>query len=122
MEAIILCFFFSSRRRHTRCGRDWSSDVCSSDLTALGLAGSLALQPGLTHPIHNLEYTDVACSGATINQGILGQYVGVTPLRPSGPGPARTPLPTQIQQVKSWLASVNRANADVVVISIGGND
>src|SRR5207245_3703776 len=27
-----LCFFFSSRRRHTRCYRDWSSDVCSSDL------------------------------------------------------------------------------------------
>src|SRR2546429_6190603 len=24
--------FFSSRRRHTRCSRDWSSDVCSSDL------------------------------------------------------------------------------------------
>src|SRR5690554_7631353 len=24
--------FFSIRRRHTRCGRDWSSDVCSSDL------------------------------------------------------------------------------------------
>src|SRR6266498_4866728 len=29
-----MLFFFSSRRRHTRCGRDWSSDVCSSDLTA----------------------------------------------------------------------------------------
>src|SRR2546429_3299915 len=30
---IRLCvFFFSSRRRHTRCSRDWSSDVCSSDL------------------------------------------------------------------------------------------
>src|SRR5205809_7484130 len=28
-----LYFFFSSRRRHTRCSRDWSSDVCSSDLT-----------------------------------------------------------------------------------------
>src|SRR5690606_16307733 len=27
-------FFFSSRRRHTRFSRDWSSDVCSSDLTA----------------------------------------------------------------------------------------
>src|ERR1035438_10763955 len=25
-------FFFSSRRRHTRCLSDWSSDVCSSDL------------------------------------------------------------------------------------------
>src|SRR5699024_4945892 len=28
----IRCFFFSSRRRHTRSKRDWSSDVCSSDL------------------------------------------------------------------------------------------
>src|SRR3989440_2748231 len=27
-----VCFFFSSRRRHTRSDRDWSSDVCSSDL------------------------------------------------------------------------------------------
>src|SRR5690554_1606515 len=30
--AFLFFFFFSSRRRHTRCGRDWSSDVCSSDL------------------------------------------------------------------------------------------
>src|SRR3712207_3649362 len=29
-----VCFFFSSRRRHTRYWRDWSSDVCSSDLFA----------------------------------------------------------------------------------------
>src|SRR5256884_2958041 len=29
---MIVFFFFSSRRRHTRCSRDWSSDVCSSDL------------------------------------------------------------------------------------------
>src|SRR5207245_3981650 len=29
---VSLFFFFSSRRRHTRCYRDWSSDVCSSDL------------------------------------------------------------------------------------------
>src|SRR5947199_7356955 len=28
-------FFFSNRRRHTRCLSDWSSDVCSSDLTSL---------------------------------------------------------------------------------------
>src|SRR5439155_14842968 len=32
---ITFCFFFSSRRRHTRWPRDWSSDVCSSDLTRL---------------------------------------------------------------------------------------
>src|SRR2546429_2500185 len=35
-------FFFSSRRRHTRCSRDWSSDVCSSDLHVTELdVGSL---------------------------------------------------------------------------------
>src|SRR5256884_5546350 len=31
-------FFFSSRRRHTRCSRDWSSDVCSSDLREMLVA------------------------------------------------------------------------------------
>src|SRR5256886_12663749 len=31
-DRVVLCFFFSSRRRHTRFDCDWSSDVCSSDL------------------------------------------------------------------------------------------
>src|SRR5699024_11955427 len=31
--------FLSSRRRHTRSKRDWSSDVCSSDLIYLGVPG-----------------------------------------------------------------------------------
>src|SRR3712207_5822960 len=44
--------FFSSRRRHTRYWRDWSSDVCSSDLAvafalAPGQAHELPLAPGL---------------------------------------------------------------------------
>src|SRR5699024_11627259 len=36
-------FFFSSRRRHTRSKRDWSSDVCSSDL------GPARTRPALAH-------------------------------------------------------------------------
>src|SRR2546422_4989216 len=43
MRCVILFvyfFFFSSRRRHTRCSRDWSSDVCSSDLHSLRHAES----------------------------------------------------------------------------------
>src|SRR3989440_8241380 len=32
---LLFFFFFSSRRRHTRSDRDWSSDVCSSDLLHL---------------------------------------------------------------------------------------
>src|SRR5699024_11596051 len=40
----LLVFFFSSRRRHTRSKRDWSSDVCSSDLhgTPSGIDNTLA--------------------------------------------------------------------------------
>src|SRR5207245_8813098 len=45
-------FFFSSRRRHTRCYRDWSSDVCSSDL----------LEDTLPLP--------------AISQGLAGQTIG----------------------------------------------
>src|SRR5690606_39670082 len=50
------CFFFSSRRRHTRFSRDWSSDVCSSDLHGdhtFGLPGLLASasMAGRTEPL-----------------------------------------------------------------------
>src|SRR3989442_2760428 len=42
-------FFFSSRRRHTRCGRDWSSDVCSSDLSkSMPWAAAMASTPTMT--------------------------------------------------------------------------
>src|SRR2546429_872164 len=49
MPPITIClsvrvFFFSSRRRHTRCSRDWSSDVCSSDLIAILPAMGLCSQ------------------------------------------------------------------------------
>src|SRR3712207_8811020 len=36
-------FFFSSRRRHTRYWRDWSSDVCSSDLPSNGTTAGRSL-------------------------------------------------------------------------------
>src|SRR5215813_14693630 len=40
-----IVFFFSSRRRHTRCGRDWSSDVCSSDLIGPTPPGTGVMAP-----------------------------------------------------------------------------
>src|SRR2546429_2885738 len=43
--AVCCCFFFSSRRRHTRCSRDWSSDVCSSDLNLIEAASGGRLTP-----------------------------------------------------------------------------
>src|SRR5947209_13672564 len=51
----IFFFFFSSRRRHTRYWRDWSSDVCSSDLLAalvdVGHAGRRQLEQGLAQRV-----------------------------------------------------------------------
>src|SRR5690554_7655843 len=44
MSSPVVSFFFSSRRRHTRCGRDWSSDVCSSDLEAASEAKRFAAE------------------------------------------------------------------------------
>src|SRR5204863_6393006 len=40
-----IAFFFSSRRRHTRSLRDWSSDVCSSDLQIGGFSESDSSNP-----------------------------------------------------------------------------
>src|SRR5206468_9364555 len=59
-------FFFSSRRRHTRSDRDWSSDVCSSDLhvgrqsfaqAGFSLGGRFAAQPSVQteHPLHRVN-------------------------------------------------------------------
>src|SRR5690606_39823502 len=48
--------FFSSRRRHTRFSRDWSSDVCSSDLGAYRwLHGRVHFTPDEPRPIEGLE-------------------------------------------------------------------
>src|SRR2546429_9258965 len=42
-------FFFSSRRRHTICSRDWSSDVCSSDLTLSGSTPNVIYTPAANY-------------------------------------------------------------------------
>src|SRR5437870_11852341 len=49
-------FFFSSRRRHTRWPRDWSSDVCSSDL----LLDSNVIIHALTFDVHAEECASFA--------------------------------------------------------------
>src|SRR6266436_2416646 len=54
MKTSSLCFaffFFSSRRRHTICSRDWSSDVCSSDLLASAAANHLSGSPVCYPPL-----------------------------------------------------------------------
>src|SRR5699024_11865977 len=49
MHHIYTFFFFSSRRRHTRSKRDWSSDVCSSDLSIIKRQVREDGQEAITH-------------------------------------------------------------------------
>src|SRR6266496_3518153 len=59
ITVMILFFFFSSRRRHTSSLRDWSSDVCSSDLAS----GS---------PWLSLPWSYVGLPAATVPAGAVG--------------------------------------------------
>src|SRR2546422_1444794 len=100
-------FFFSSRRRHTRCSRDWSSDVCSSDLRPLLVLGALFaaqigtmnVATGLTnaahgsillnlHAVHTVVLAHFLIPGDRLSvrrlAGILLAYAGILVLFASG--------------------------------------
>src|SRR6476620_12495829 len=75
-------FFFSSRRRHTRYWRDWSSDVCSSDLdTGDGIAHVEGLASAMTNELLEFEggVLGVALNldQRDIGAVILGSYDGI---------------------------------------------
>src|SRR5690606_40982573 len=106
----ILLFFFSSRRRHTRFSRDWSSDVCSSDLEAGLYAYNHNLDSSEEYykevistrgyqdrldTIENVRKTNVTvCSGGIIGMGEsiedrAGMLVALSTLNPQ---PESTPI------------------------------
>src|SRR5690554_7635186 len=72
-------FFFSSRRRHTRCGRYWSSDVCSSDL---GSFEEEAQRRGLTVG-HTVQFPSMAMRGEASTLVSLKAVDDAYPLRGS---------------------------------------
>src|SRR3712207_7944846 len=58
-QSTAVFFLFSSRRRHTRYWRDWSSDVCSSDLHVPDVVGTVRLdrddvEQRLARPVHRV--------------------------------------------------------------------
>src|SRR3712207_8200263 len=69
----LVFFFFSSRRRHTRYWRDWSSDVCSSDLravTTVALVDDQALVRDGLRLILELAGVDVVGEAADGEEGV----------------------------------------------------
>src|SRR6266508_5949973 len=65
-------FFFSSRRRHTRWPRDWSSDVCSSDLE-MGITGGNF--PHVMESVQAMDYGQAMIYGLRRGLGLLVQLM-----------------------------------------------
>src|SRR2546429_9883563 len=75
-------FFFSSRRRHTRCSRDWSSDVCSSDLKSRNYRSRMVREPRAVLAEFGLKIprqTRIRVHDSTADMRYL-----VLPMRPAG--------------------------------------
>src|SRR2546429_5810143 len=72
-EAYLLIVFFSSRRRHTRCSRDWSSDVCSSDLVVTGLLYNLNIPIIRLYEGYSWENSAVGSALASLKKRRLGR-------------------------------------------------
>src|SRR5262245_65011619 len=87
----VCVFFFSSRRRHTRCLSDWSSDVCSSDLDKLDAAAIPPIEKFDWHPKETVA--------------ILGEHRG----RQGGAGTA-----VAWSKHGKWLASTSTDRKSVV--------
>src|SRR5258705_818039 len=68
-------FFFSSRRRHTRCLSDWSSDVCSSDLVIIREADIRVA----TQAMLDLAYEPGVPLSAIDAQKTVGEYAFLKP-------------------------------------------
>src|SRR5690606_40298083 len=72
-------FFFSSRRRHTRFSRDWSSDVCSSDLQML-LGGKKIVGTSNGRPVLNNANTP-ANGVPEFNMNVISNTLPTTPFQ-----------------------------------------
>src|SRR3989449_10402640 len=78
-------FFFSSRRRHTRCSRDWSSDVCSSDLLRNGHA--LTFEGKIDRDLLD-DRVDVVAPGVVVHEAIDAQPLLLVQPPLQAPAPA----------------------------------
>src|SRR6266446_8521636 len=125
---VVLLFFFSSRRRHTRLQGDWSSDVCSSDLCHLYISmghnfvGHHGLEPD-THPVS--EVAEIECVAGRGIRGdryfdfkadykgqitffsldVFGELCSAMQLRDSSPAPARRNVITRGVDLNALIGS-----------------
>src|SRR5256885_5133519 len=116
-------FFFSSRRRHTRLQGDWSSDVCSSDLTLRFYLEAYGERPGtrllaraLDQGGHEVWHDTLALAGTeALAMGLAGVPPGGGPGGggPNGKGNPRNPPPLLISYPAFSFKKKKTTNEDV---------
>lgn len=89
----------------------WHSKRCHRSSLAAPARAARAIEDSDNHSV--VTFVHVACSGATVGDGILGSYDGLIP------GGATTELPSQVDQVRT-IVGVRPINA--VILGIGAND
>src|SRR5699024_5992290 len=94
-------FFFSSRRRHTRSKRDWSSDVCSSDLFSSG-GNALYFMHGNRDFLLGNAFAE-ACGGKMLAEGTVVNLYGTPALLMHGDS-----LCTQDEKYMQFRAMVRK--------------
>src|SRR5260370_40146565 len=107
---LILMFFFSSRRRHTRFKCDWSSDVCSSDLDECLQEAAPALAVAAEN---RLSIAEVAfeSDGSAVVEGMREWRRGVNPLKAEF---------LQRQRRKKWRAGGERVDRGAKIMEEAG--
>src|SRR6266571_9528822 len=96
-------FFFSSRRRHTRLTCDWSSDVCSSDLSAGGRPGTL--------PADERELRPARAAGAT-GQGQAAEEGAAGGAGARGNGAIRRDVTSPATDIDAFVAFLGKERND----------
>src|SRR6266403_4586786 len=135
---MLFFFFFSSRRRHTRSLRDWSSDVCSSDLQAIEITRkqNAAIQkfPEVASVVAKVARADTSTDPAPVN--MTETVVSLKPERQWRPGMTREKLIGELDEATTlpgvsniWTQPIiNRINMlttgirSEVGVKVFGND
>src|SRR5207247_11196121 len=112
----------SSRRRHTRSTRDWSSDVCSSDLHGFEAAGSEPLQVELERFVRLFRGRKTPIKSALLNQKLLsgvGNIYADEALFRAGIRPRRRTASLTRNELKRLHSSLRRVLKEA--IRLGGS-
>jgi hypothetical protein len=113
----------SSPQEWTKLGARWLSQACHRSLYSYQLRTALAL--AVENPHVSVTFLPLACTGATIDAGVLGTQ-RARELNCTSDKPCPATVPAQITQLQTYLATARRTRPnralDLVLLTVGAND